>query len=256
MPSLKGGDESENGHISGGTGDSPHRAKSFGAHAFGCLLSPKSPRLATIATAMRVLDALIDSMNRRAALRVIYRGGSQPGAEREIVPRRVTSSEVIALDVASGLEKTFSVGRIELPREGAAAPRYQADGARGPTSIFDAMQIHVPELERLGWHVERSGTSVSLHRFFKNGKPRKGYEVLLSWDPITAEVFDDFDGKGEQWIERPSPRPYHLSGVGLVSRAFGNLSRAVMLFMDQARLKSPTSDLHAGIPGQTSGECS
>lgn len=204
---------------------------------------------------MQVLDALIDSMNRRVALRVIYRGGSQPGAEREIVPQRVTSSEVVALDVASGVEKTFRVDRIQLPREGAAAPRYQADGTRAATSIFfGAMRIHVPELERLGWHVDLSDTSVSLHRFFKNGKPRKGYEVLLSWDPITVELFDDFDGKGLQRIERPSPRPYHLSGVGLVSRSFGHLPRAVMLLMDQARLTSPTSDLHAGMPDKPSGE--
>lgn len=64
-----------------------------------------------------------------------------------------------------------------------AAHAYNAAGpvetARCSRSQFEP---HISDLKGLGWHVESAQTVVSVHRYFKNGKPRKvieGYEESL-----------------------------------------------------------------------------
>lgn len=55
---------------------------------------------------------------------IIYHGGSQPGSLRSIRPLSVTSDAVRAHDMAAGIDKTFSLSKIELPTAGTTAPTY------------------------------------------------------------------------------------------------------------------------------------
>jgi predicted RNA-binding Zn-ribbon protein involved in translation (DUF1610 family) len=79
--------------------------------------------------------------------------------------------------------------------------------------------------------------SISLHRLFKTGKPRKNPEVMLSYSEFTAEVFIEPDGSESN---RRSAMPYHVFGPRLGrTLSFQNMSRALEAFWAEARGLAP-----------------
>lgn len=95
------------------------------------------------------------------------------------------------------------------------------------------------DLTALGWHVEVTEDSGALHRFLKNGKPRRAPEVTLHYDEFTFDAFVEEDGKLRE-VKRPSARPYCLASPGLEqTRTFTSLPPAVALFWEEARKLAP-----------------
>lgn len=187
---------------------------------------------------------LIAAANAGEIVSIVYHRGSQPGTVREIVPIAITDEEVRAHDLAAESEKTFKLAYTELagPQTMAraydpAAPRFVED----TQTVQAALAAHVPALQAMGWHVELTENRTSLHRFFKNGKPRKSYDVTMGFDEFTVDMFDDFDGRGLQKVTRPSKRPYNMSSAVLPTRTFVRLSLAIPLFLEEARRLAPRS---------------
>jgi hypothetical protein len=177
-------------------------------------------------------------------IRVVYHRGSQPGTVREIAPMAIVNDEVRARDIAAGFDKNFKLAYLELAELNTEARAYDPAApppAEDRQTVLVALTPHVAELQGLGWHVELSEHRISLHRFFKNGKPRKGYDVTMGFDEFTVDMFDDFDGRGLQTVTRPSQRPYNVSSTSLPTRTFVLLSAAVPLFFEEARKLAPGS---------------
>jgi hypothetical protein len=173
---------------------------------------------------------------------IVYHRGSQPGTVREIVPIAITDDEVRARDLAAGMEKSFKLAHLELAGPQTTARGY--DPAAPPPvedaqSVQAALALHVPGLQALGWHVELIENRISLHRFFKNGKPRKGADVTMGFDEFTVDMFDDGDGRGLQTVTRPSQRPFNVSSASLPTRTFVRLSAALPVFLEEARKLAP-----------------
>ncbi len=175
------------------------------------------------------------------AVRIVYHGGSQPGAVREIRPLTVSQSETIALD-STGTRKTFRLERIKLAGAGASYPAYDPALSTDPEDgrPLAAVFMHsVAELEDLGWHVEVANHSVTLSRYFKNGRPRRAPDVSIWFAEFTAESFIELDGT-ESDYKRHSALPYHVSSPNLSrTLSFQRLSRAVAAFWEEARALAP-----------------
>jgi hypothetical protein len=173
-------------------------------------------------------------------VRVLYHRGSQPGAVREIVPLSVRDDEVVANDVAAGIDKTFKFAFLQLAGSDTVAPAYAPTAPQAveeKQAVQAALAPYVAELQALGWHVELSEHRISLHRFFKNGKPRKGYDVTMGFDEFTVDAFDD--GLGMQTITRPSKRPYNVSSASMPTKTFVRMSGVVPVFLEEARRLAP-----------------
>jgi hypothetical protein len=72
--------------------------------------------------------------------------------------------------------KAFKVSKIEIPDEPDVARTYDPDADRtvaSSLSIPDLLGPRVEELAGPGWHVEIDEGGISVHRYFKNGRPRK-----------------------------------------------------------------------------------
>ena len=186
---------------------------------------------------------LLAAARASATVRIIYHGGSQPGTRRDIVPLVVSDDLVVADDRATDSLRSFRLEMVELFDPGTAAESY--DPAREPVpdvelTIPETFEPARAELTALGWHVEISDHQVTLHRYFKNGKPRKAAEVSLTYAPMTVDMFDDGDGLGMQTVERPSKRPFAVSGSGLKTTVtFSKLGRAAVTFWTRAREHAP-----------------
>jgi predicted DNA-binding transcriptional regulator YafY len=182
-------------------------------------------------------------------VRIVYHGGSQPGTVREISPVSVTDVEMAARDMTTGAIKTFRLARIELPASGSSVRAYDptlTPPAEDIRPLGGVLQGSVRDLEALKWHVQLSEDSVSLHRFFKNGKPRKIPDVELHYSEFIVETVIDFaeDEASEEISEREERRrsqhPYHLSSLRFAStRTFVKMSTAIAAFLDEARSLAP-----------------
>ena len=173
-------------------------------------------------------------------IRVVYHRGSQPRTVREIAPIAVSDDEVRARDIAAGIDKSFKLAFLELAEPETPAAEYDPAGrVEDVRTIRTALEPHVMELRALGWHVELTEHRISLHRFFKSGKPRKGYDVTMGFDEFTVDMFDDGDGRGLQTVTRPSQRPYNVSSTSLPTRTFVWLSGTLPLFFEEARKLAP-----------------
>jgi hypothetical protein len=189
-----------------------------------------------------VRDTLAKSVNTGEVIRIIYYGGSQPGSVREISPIIVSESEVRALDLATGIMKLFKLSKIEFADGSTSNPAF--DPAAPPArdlsgTIRQVLSRNVADLELMGWQVRISDDSISVHRFFKNGKPRKAPDIDLSYAEFTVDMFIELDGTMKE-ERRKSSRPYCLRSPNFASaRTFVNMSNAVSAFLDEASTIAP-----------------
>lgn len=155
---------------------------------------------------------------------IIYHGGSQPGTKRRLSPIKATPKELRARDLATDEVKTFLISKIEIVQDNHPATEY-VPGFVAPsefTNLLEALGSKVKELEAIGWYVNLSESSVSVHRYFKNGKPRKGGD---------AGILKNEEGTN---------RPWYVYGPDLVTaRTFSHFGKAVELFLEQAFSHAP-----------------
>ncbi len=179
-----------------------------------------------------------------SSIRVIYNSGSQPGSVREIIPVVVADKEIRAIDVLTGIKKTFKLEFLELPPVPCNAPLY--DPSLGKTesefdtkSIQEASETIVDEMRGLGWHVAVGKDEVSLFAHFKNGKPKKTPEVRLTYQQFVTELIMDDDGELHENIGLWN-RPYRLESKSFASaRSFAKLSAGWPKFLDEAQSRAP-----------------
>jgi hypothetical protein len=103
-----------------------------------------------------------------------------------------------------------------------------------------ALEPHFAELRALGWHLETAERCVSVHRYFKNGKLRKGADVAVMFNEFVIDAWDDGNGWREDGVK--STRPYYVSSPTFDrARTFARLPLALALFLSEARKLAPRS---------------
>jgi hypothetical protein len=192
---------------------------------------------------MRTIRDLLDHAARTGeVIRIVYHGGSQPGTVREVTPIVVTELEMRAHDFASKMNKVFKLDKIEIPDLTSSPPEYDPAYKPPPEisrSIKKEFVGKTEKLERLGWHVKLEEDAISLHRFFKNGKVRKGYEVLMRYEEFSVGLSVELDGRTTE-TRTQATRPYHVcSRRFAASRSFGHMENAVALFTEEAATLAP-----------------
>ena len=197
---------------------------------------------------MKIEETLHDAIGTGELITIIYHGGSQPGATREILPIKITGNKLRARCYTSNAVKTFVIDRIELcPNQTTTASTWDSEimDFQQFKNIKDVYEQLKKELSSYGWHVKftesDSGNfvSLSLHTYFKNGKLRKRPAVSLAYDKYTVETIFDEDTGTVTYTEKrkESKRPYRTE-----SRAFGKIDRAVEVFMDKAKSIVPNQE--------------
>jgi hypothetical protein len=163
---------------------------------------------------------------------VVYHGGSQPGTKRRLRPIRATPMELRAHDLATDEVKTFLISKVEVVPDNHPAKAYIPGLVSLPlNNLIEALGPKITELKAVGWFVCLSEDSISVHRYFKNGKVRKGSD---------AGVLKTNAGS----------RPWYVFGPDLVTaRTFSNLDKAAELFLEQALNCAPVKPSICSVDG-------
>jgi hypothetical protein len=155
----------------------------------------------------------------------------------------ISGDDLIAHDLASDEVRTFKIAKVEVLSDDTTVTTYDPTRPAPPedtTSLGEIFAGAHQELECLGWHVQLYPDGVSLHGFFKNGKPRKTPVMGINYSEWVVDMFDDFDGRGLQEVRRPSKRPYYVYSQGFEqARTFAVKSKAILLFWEEARRLAP-----------------
>ena len=167
--------------------------------------------------------------------------------------------------MAAGADKQFRLSKIEIVDEQVAAPAYDPHFVSTPVeddrTIEDVFAPMVAELQALGWHVQLSQDQLSLHLYFKNGKPRRRAEVQIVREVPSdaADHNDDVDDASivvsmslegiaisQEEVPKRAPRrgrPYFVRSASLpFSRQFAHLARAAALVLSEARALAPSRE--------------
>lgn len=193
--------------------------------------------------AMDVHKQLQEATSSGVVLKVKYHGGSQPGSIRDIAPISIKSGKVRARCYTSNAVKTFSIDKIEILEGNAGQKEAIWDKSKensvGYVSLEQVQNEKLSELESLGWHVEYSDSSLSLHRRFKNGNPLKSSDVSIVFEEFDYDYVTDEDGEIRKENERKRIRPWVVRTKNKDTVTYGKLDKAVALFLEQAAALAP-----------------
>jgi hypothetical protein len=177
-------------------------------------------------------------------LKVVYGGGSQPGAMREVAPISIENGKVRARCFTSNAVKLFVIEKITILQEAnsVSAVEWNPDAEQVPRYqlINDLSEKEIDFLLALGWHVESDNNCLSLHRRFKNGKPMKGSDVSIDYEEYAYDLVVGLDGELHEENRRKRQRPWSVRGKNQDTRSYGSLDKAAGLFLEWAESLSPS----------------
>lgn len=174
---------------------------------------------------MDIVKRLEEASSFGEAVFIVYHGGSQPGTKRMISPISVSPTDVEARCLATGELRHFRISKLELVTSDFPAPEYNPKRTVEKLGVEDfdkCVDQYKDELEKPGWVVKTGRLSISLHRYFKNGKLRKTPDI------------------GILFMEENAVRPWYTFAPDLSkARSLANLGEAFSLLMEKGRSHAP-----------------
>jgi len=192
---------------------------------------------------MNTEDRLLEAIQSGEVVKIIYHGGSQPGTLRDIAPISIKNGKVRARCLLSNTTKMFVVDKIEIAESEIHPEATEWQLGAEPSQQYDDISCLLNKkrdfLIGLGWHIEASPDSLSLHRCRKNGSPLKGSDVSLNYEEYTYDLMADEDGNlhKENWRKRQ--RPWTVRGKKQNSKALSGLDNAAATFLEWAYELAP-----------------
>jgi len=181
---------------------------------------------------------LREAIDAGEVIKIIYQGGSQPGSLRGVAPISISKDKVRARCFSSNAVKTFLLSKIVLPQDGDAATAETWEPGKPSivnyNSLTELLEQTQEKLKSQGWHINHDDTSISLHGYFKNGKPKKGAEITIHYEEYTYDLVADPDGEIHEENHRKSKRPWSVRAKSIDTRTYGSLDPAAKTFLECA----------------------
>lgn len=191
------------------------------------------------------IEALLqEAIESGEIITIIYRGGSKPGAKRDISPISIKSDKVRARCHSSDAVKQFMLEKIDLVVSDETQSIFWEDAEEKKEEIYASLEnAHDKfndDFKYLGWYVFLKENSLSLHRKQKRAnKPLKALSVSLDYNEYTFDSVMGLDGEEREENIRKSTRPYSLRANGKNTTTYGHLSSAVPKFIEWANELAP-----------------
>ncbi|QOJ28339.1 MAG: hypothetical protein HRU80_05395 [Ignavibacteriales bacterium] len=181
-------------------------------------------------------------------LEIVYLGGSLSGKPREIIPLKIEKDKLHAKCLLSDEVKTFFKNKIVSARLGEETTINNQLVENEIIYDYDNIKTFVDKnkeiIESYGWFIgEIDDACISLHSFFKNGKPKRTKDIVLSYSEFTyTSVYDPEKGEFER-VEEKMQKPWCLYAKSQPTINFKYLKSALEKFMFFAEKYSPKKEL-------------
>jgi hypothetical protein len=195
---------------------------------------------------MTIEERLQKAIEHGETLKIIYLGGSQPGAKRDIAPISLKNGKVRARCYSSNAVKTFIASKIVIEDEESDSHAKSWSPDAKPHIRFNTIEeFLMSEKKRLsdfGWHINCGENSLSLHRRFKNGNPLKGSDISLDYEEYAYDSVFGEDGEIHKENIRKSARPWCVRGKDKTTRTYTKLDSAADTFLEWASELAPANN--------------
>jgi len=188
-------------------------------------------------------------------IKVHYHGGSNPGAERELVIKKMLPKGYVrCFCLRDNMEKTFFLNKIEIDGMSAedSVNKESSDFLSNYQNIDPAnLELEPLEMPKVfsdfikknsqtwvnsGWYVNTEINSLSLHKKRKDGKPMKRPVILLQYENMKYYTTDN-SGKKPIALFRKNEKPYMVQTVGEATVSFADFDKAAKRFLTLLSLK-------------------
>ena len=171
---------------------------------------------------MGIKENLENAIKSSEPIKIKYNGGSQPGSIREIIPTKLVDNKIYAFCMATGMNKSFILDKIEIVDTITTAeydPKFISEFEfKEEEGLHPIYNKFINIWLEYGWHVEMNEKSICLFRKWKNGNPQK--------NPCVCIKFEEEIYPGRPWV----------SGGAY----FKNFGKAVEKFIEKSKTISPT----------------
>lgn len=200
---------------------------------------------------MDVRELLATAARAGEVVRLTYNGGSRPGAVREVVVLAIDGHRVVCAELPGRARKTFDIAKIAAVAlsDGRAGTQAGASPAPEPSELpagcstfQDYAAALRDEFAAAGWNVEVTPTSMSVGRFYKNGKPRKSFAFSIYFaDPAAPRWVWDEESNERVLVSAPTgrERPWSLRGETDLGGSHKDMEPALRRFVEAVRGGNP-----------------
>jgi len=194
---------------------------------------------------MDISPIIEKAINSKERLMVVYLGGSQPGAVREIAPLSQKNGKIRARCYMSNAIKTFLAEKMQIMDSDGALTEttYKQEEILPQFNSYNEVYDFLKQrLADLGWYINVKKDSLSLHLKFKNGNPLKRSEVSIYFDEYTTDCYVDWDSNGDfspEIEERKKTNPYMFSAKDQQTCGFKTLEKSALKFIKFAEILAP-----------------
>ncbi len=204
-----------------------------------------------------ILEKLKTNIGKGETINIVYYGGSQPGSTRPIVPVKISGDKLTAVCLNSKKSKQFILSKIEIADKvyEHSTLDYNPSVTTRPKKYETLSQLLDDKqkfLKTLGWHIECGSKTFQItpsheqqHEYlylfsrFKNGKLRKTCDIELTFELLRWDTIYESSDQGEPVNIKKRSRPWIVRGKNQDTKTYGNLDKAVGLFLDWAELLKP-----------------
>jgi hypothetical protein len=197
---------------------------------------------------MTTEERLIEAISEGKKLDIVYHGGSQLGAVRQITPASIKDGKVRAYCHSSEAMKLFAIEKISIVDGAQPLGLVSWQSGLQPLQRYESIEKFLEQnqtdLVSRGWHIESSVDHLSLHKTFKSGKHIKGSDVSLDFEEYTHDLIMDEEGVIHDENFRKKQRPWTVMAKNKDTRTYGSLDAASELFMEWAYMLAPSTPRH------------
>ena len=199
---------------------------------------------------MSVVETLRASIRTGEIVTIIYHGGSNPGASREIFPIAITPGDekLRARCIADGATKVFKIDKISIvDGDGVIDIARDISQSKLYTSLKDLYLDVLPKFDEAIFHVEFGDNELSVHKKWRNGKSQKGAVMSIYYNAEYIEhVFNYGTGRLEE-VTKKFQRPWHICGRNFNSNSFKDFNKAAYYFIEHIDKAITVKNIHGEV---------
>jgi hypothetical protein len=112
-------------------------------------------------------DIFREAISTGQVIKIKYFGGSQPGAVREVIPRKIDDNKNMLYAYFEAADRIigFSLSKTEIASESDAVSyvlEEKTKDARKPLNLKELMEKHKEDFKKRGWFVNIAASSIEL----------------------------------------------------------------------------------------------
>ncbi len=194
---------------------------------------------------MSVVETLRASIRTGEIVTIIYHGGSNPGASREIFPIGITPGDekLRARCIADGVTKVFKIDKISIvDSDGVIDIARDISQSKLYTSLKELYLDILPQFDKVLFHVELSDNELSVHKKWKNGKYQKGIVISIAYISEYTSLEFNYDSGSFNDVVKKHYRPWCIFGKNVSPNSFKDFNKAAYYFIE--KIKTAITDIN------------